>query len=191
MQVVLLDYGAGNTYSVQKAFERMGITVQLTADKATIEAASHVIFPGVGHAKAAMEQLRASGLDLLIPTLKQPVIGVCLGMQLLCGLNEESNESGLGIFDVAVRKFSDAVIVPHMGWNEVHFPTDSKLSEAYYFVHSYRVPLCEDTWGICGYEAPFSAALRKDNFFGVQFHPEKSGEAGQLLLEQFIQQSWK
>lgn len=188
----MLDYGAGNTFSVQQAFKRLGIEVMLSANKEVIQAATHVIFPGVGHAKAAMEQLKASGLDTLIPVLKQPVIGICLGMQLLCSFSEEGNTKGLGVFDVSVEQFKDkSVIIPHMGWNEVDFDGNPAFNAAYYFVHSYRVPLCAATSGICAYDVPFSAALKKDNFYGVQFHPEKSGEAGSQLLKAFIEQTWK
>jgi glutamine amidotransferase len=210
MKIAVIDYGAGNLFSIRQAFKRLGYDTVLTADEKQIRSATHVIFPGVGHARSAMDHLRKKGLDLVIPTLEQPVLGICLGMQLMCGWNEEGNLSGLGIFQVSVRslksqlatpqicKFAkwqtDGVAkivpdlrsnypVPHMGWNDVQL---NGKPEVFYFVHSYAAEICENTWGIANYPAPFSAALKKDNFFGVQFHPEKSGEAGEKLLTQFL-----
>jgi len=208
MDVVIIDYGAGNIFSVEQVFKRLGVTVRLSSDPEEIKAASHVIFPGVGHAKSAMEQLKATGLDVLIPMLTQPVLGICLGMQLMCGYNEEGELEGLGIFDVEVRDLSQVISefgnseirefgksritpekngfqVPHMGWNDVQF--DNK-TEAFYFVHSYAAGVCADTWGITSYPMDFSASLKKGNFWGVQFHPEKSGEAGERLLREFLEE---
>lgn len=209
MNVVIIDYGAGNIFSVEQAFKRLGVAVRLSSNPDEIKAASHVIFPGVGHAKSAMEQLKSTGLDELIPQLTQPVLGICLGMQLMCGYNEEGNLNGLGIFDVEVRELSDeipefgnleiwefgksrktpenvAFQVPHMGWNDVQY--DNK-TEAFYFVHSYAAGICADTWGKTSYPTDFSASLKKGNFWGVQFHPEKSGEAGERLLKEFLKQN--
>lgn len=186
--VVIIDYGAGNLFSVQQAFKRLGIEPIISADSEVISKASHVVFPGVGHAKTAMEQLKAKALDGLIPQLKQPVLGICLGMQLLCESTEEGNVAGLGVFRSRIELIPDEVLVPHMGWNDVQFPADPGLTNAYYFVHSYKASISPDTWGICDYGQPFSAALKRDNFYGVQFHPEKSSEQGARVLTEFLQQ---
>lgn len=210
MKIAVIDYGAGNLFSVQQAFKRLGEEVILTRDEVEIRSATHVIFPGVGHAKSAMEQLQERGLDRVIPTLEQPVLGICLGMQLMCGWNEEGNLSGLGIFQASVRSLESKPAnsqicqfakwrtngiemtkldsrpkypIPHIGWNDVDL---NGRSEVFYFVHSYAADICENTWGTASYPAPFSAALKKDNFYGVQFHPEKSGIAGEQLLTQFL-----
>lgn len=188
MQVVILDYGAGNIFSVQKALERIGVESILTNDKTVIEQASHVIFPGVGNAESAMKQLKLSGLDDFIPTLKQPVLGICLGMQLMCEQSDEGNIEGLGIFRSRVRSFTNESIVPHMGWNDVEFQNDFKGVSSFYFVHSFKADVCEDTWATCDYQAPFSAAMRRNNFFGTQFHPEKSGQKGEEILTYFLNQ---
>ncbi len=195
MSVAIIDYGAGNIFSIEQAFERIGVETILTSDFNVIKKASHVIFPGVGHAKSAMEQLKQTGLDKLIPTLTQPVLGICLGMQLLCNFSEEGAVNGLGIFDTTIRVFSYQKIVPQMGWNDVEFLVNSNMtnqsffegdySGAYYFVHSYRADNCDNSWAKTKYEDDiFASALKKDNFYGVQFHPEKSGKLGtQFLLE--------
>ena len=210
MKVAIIDYGAGNLFSVQQAFRRLGVETILTNNEQEIRSATHVIFPGVGHAKSAMKQLKDHGLDEVIPSLMQPVLGICLGMQLMCGWNEEGSLNGLGIFQVPIHsiqsQFANSQIcqfanwqtdgfpeesseirsnypVPHMGWNDVQLNGRSK---AFYFVHSYAAAICKETWGIASYPAPFSAALKKDNFYGVQFHPEKSGLAGEQLLTQFL-----
>ena len=187
MSIAIIDYGAGNLFSVRQAFARLGRQSILTNNEQEIRLASHVVFPGVGHAGAAMKQLQKRGLDKLIPTLEQPVLGICLGMQLMCGWNEEGQLNGLGIFrtDVREMKPETGYPVPHMGWNDVLI--DGKV-EAYYFVHSYAAEICPESWGTAAYPEPFSAALKKDNFFGVQFHPEKSGIAGEQLLTQFLTQ---
>lgn len=193
MQVVIIDYGAGNLFSVTKAFERLGIKPIISADPNIIQQADRVVFPGVGHAKTAMEALKARGLDELIPKLKQPVLGICLGMQLMCEWTEEGKVTGLGIFRTNVRDLRVLnncthsfvrLPFPHMGWNDVEF---KGKQEAFYFVHNYAAELCEDTWGLGDYGLSFSAALRRDNFYGVQFHPEKSGEAGENLLRRFLE----
>lgn len=210
MKVVIIDYGAGNIFSVQQAFKRLGVETILSNKETEIRSATHVVFPGVGHAKSAMERLQEKGLDQVIPALTQPVLGICLGMQLMCGWNEEGNLDGLGIFPVPVRSLRSELAnsrirkfailrtasfykgcsadtldlpIPHIGWNDVEI---NEKTEAFYFVHSYAAEICEDTWGISHYPAPFSAALKKDNFYGVQFHPEKSGAAGEKLLTQFL-----
>lgn len=185
MKVAIIDYGAGNIFSVQQALIRLGTETVLTADAHEIRTASHVIFPGVGHAKPAMEQLKYSGLDRVISTLTQPVLGICLGMQLMCAYTEEGNTQGLGIFNTRVTKMESGMHypVPHMGWNDVE--TDRGIA-AYYFVHSYAAAICPETRGITAYPLPFSAILKKDRFTGVQFHPEKSGKAGEELLRQFL-----
>ncbi|MES2554797.1 MAG: imidazole glycerol phosphate synthase subunit HisH [Bacteroidota bacterium] len=188
MNVVIIDYGAGNLFSVQQAFKRLGIEPVVSDNPAVIANASHVIFPGVGHAKTAMEQLKAKKLDRLIPQLKQPVLGICLGMQLLCEFTEEGNLAGLGVFRSRIELIPDEVIVPHMGWNDVQFSGNESHPNSYYFVHSYKASLSEDTWGICDYGQPFSAALKRNNFYGVQFHPEKSSKQGTQLLTEFLQQ---
>ncbi len=185
MSIAIIDYGAGNLFSVQQAFKRLGCESVLTRSEQVIRSASHVIFPGVGHAKSAMEQLRKTGLDRVIPTLEQPVLGICLGMQLMCGWNEEGQLDGLHIFQTDVRKINpqEGYPVPHMGWNDVQI---EGKTQAYYFVHSYAAEISPETWGIAAYPEVFSAALRKNNFLGVQFHPEKSGFAGEQLLTQFL-----
>lgn len=185
MKVAIIDYGAGNLFSIRQAFKRLGHEVVLTSGEEEIRSASHVVFPGVGHAASAMKHLQEKGLDRVIPALTQPVLGICLGMQLMCGWNEEGALNGLGIFHTTVLQLrSDANFpVPHIGWNDVQW---NGKSEVFYFVHSFAAGICKDTWGIAHYPEPFSAALKKDNFYGVQFHPEKSGATGQQLLTQFL-----
>ncbi|MNU95342.1 Imidazole glycerol phosphate synthase subunit HisH [compost metagenome] len=197
MKVVIIDYGAGNIFSVKQAFLRIGAEVVLSDKEAEIRNASHVIFPGVGHAKSAMEKLSETGLDKVIPDLRQPVLGVCLGMQLMCDFTEEGNTAGLGIFPVQVKDLRKMQIcqfakwqtdkpnypIPHMGWNDVK---TSNGTNSYYFVHNFAAEICTETAGITEYPLPFSAILKKKNFTGVQFHPEKSGAAGEQLLKQFL-----
>lgn len=191
MKTVIIDYGAGNTKSVQFALKRLGIEAVLTNNFDLILKADKVIFPGVGHASSAMEQIKRFGLEQLIPTLKQPVLGVCLGMQLMCKFSEEGNTDGLGIFDLGVIKFSDKNKVPQIGWNTI-FDLKSKLlngldeNEFMYFVHSYYVPLATETIATSNYGLDYSAALQKNNFYGCQFHPEKSGDKGELILKNFL-----
>ncbi len=191
MKIVIIDYGAGNIQSIQFAIARLGLKATLSKDQATIRMADKVIFPGVGEASSAMHKLRESGLDTLIPTLKQPVLGICLGMQLMCRYSEEGNTRGLGIFDVEVVKFSTQVKVPQIGWNqitELKTPLFEGISEKdyIYLVHSYYAPLCNDTIAVSEYERPYSSALQKDNFWGVQFHPEKSSLVGAQILKNFL-----
>lgn len=193
MNIAIIDYKAGNIKSVEAALQRLGCQTVLTKDHAVIQSADKVIFPGVGNAGAAMDALVGEGLDRLIPSLRQPVLGICLGMQLMCRHSEESDTKGLGIFDVDVVKFCAKAgeKIPHMGWNNVYslrsalyegIPEDSYM----YFVHSYMVPVFEHTAARCGYCTEFSASIARDNFYGCQFHPEKSGKIGQLILENFI-----
>lgn len=191
MKIAIIDYGAGNVQSVLFALERLGFEGIVTNDWNTIKKADKVIFPGVGEASSAMKMLVDSRLDVLIPTLKQPVLGICLGMQLMCKYSEEGNTNGLGIFDVNVVKFSQEVKVPQMGWNTVfdlksQLFTGIKENEFMYLVHSYYAPLSENTIATTNYELEYSTALQRDNFFGVQFHPEKSGVFGEQILKNFL-----
>lgn len=191
MNVTIIDYGAGNVRSVQFALERLGINAICSDDAETITHADKVIFPGVGQAGAAMEQLKKRNLDRLIPDLQQPVLGICLGMQLLCAWSEEGDTKGLGIFPERVIRFEEHLKVPHMGWNALQQPDTGLFSgidsDSYaYFVHSYYVPVHQYTIAGCTYGIPFSAALHKDNFYACQFHPEKSAAAGATLLQNFI-----
>lgn len=191
MKIVIIDYGAGNIQSIKFAIQRLGYEAVLSHDVDEIQAADKVIFPGVGEASSAMEKLRATGLDKLIPNLKQPVLGICLGMQLMCHSSEEGNTEGLGIFDLDVVKFSNAVKVPQIGWNQISdlksdlfkgIPEQSYI----YLVHSFYAPLGKETIATSEYGLNYSAALQKDNFYGVQFHPEKSSEVGSAILKNFL-----
>lgn len=191
MNTVIVDYGAGNIQSVLFALERQGVKALLSDDLEVIEKADKVIFPGVGHAAAAMEKLQASGVDQLLPQLTQPVLGICLGMQLMCKRSEEGNTKGLGIFDVEVKAFKKKLKVPHIGWNTIAQLKGSLFNgieeNAYiYMVHSYYAALSSKTIAVCQYDIPYSAALAKDNFFGTQFHPEKSSTVGNKILENFL-----
>ena len=191
MKITIIDYGAGNVQSVLFALERLGYEGNVTNDWNTIKSADKVIFPGVGEASSAMKMLQESGLNVLIPTLKQPVLGICLGMQLMCKHSDEGNTNGLGIFDVNVVKFSQEVKVPQMGWNTIYnlkslLFTGIKENEFMYLVHSFYAPLSENTIAITNYEQEYSTALQRDNFFGVQFHPEKSGVFGEQILNNFL-----
>ncbi len=191
MKIAIIDYGAGNVQSVLFALERLRFEGIVTNDWNTIKTADKVIFPGVGEASSAMKMLVDSGLNVLIPTLKQPVLGICLGMQLMCKHSEEGNTNGLGIFDVNVVKFSQEVKVPQMGWNTIYNLKSPlffgiKEKEFMYLVHSYYAPLSENTIAITNYEQEYSTALQRDNFFGVQFHPEKSGIFGEQILKNFL-----
>ncbi len=188
--LVIIDYGAGNIQSIKFAFKRLGIDAVLSSDAETIQKAAKVIFPGVGEASSAMRKLTESGLQEIIPQLKQPVLGICLGMQLMCNASEEGNTRGLGIFDIDVVKFSDAVKVPQIGWNKIEglqSPLFMDIPEDYiYLVHSFYAPLCQETIAACAYDGLYSAALQKDNFYGTQFHPEKSGDYGATILKNFL-----
>jgi len=192
MKLVIINYGAGNIKSIQFAFKRLGINAVLTNTIDEIKAADKVIFPGVGEASSAMKMLQESGLDKLIPTLKQPVLGICLGMQLMCNHSEEGNTQGLGIFDVAVKRFSNDVKVPQMGWNVINdLKSDLfkgvKEREFMYLVHSFYAEKCDEMIAKTDYEIEYASALQNDNFYGVQFHPEKSSLAGSKILENFLE----
>lgn len=189
--IAIIDYGAGNTKSLQFALDRLGVKSVLTSDLSKILNADKVIFPGQGAAKSAMEKLKQQRLDKLILNLKQPVLGICLGMQLLCEFTEEGNIEGLGIIEGTVKRFTNEVKVPQMGWNSIHRLNgplfDGIEAGAYmYLVHSYFVPELKETMAISNYNGVYSVALQKDNFYGVQFHPEKSSTKGQLLLNNFL-----
>ncbi len=191
MKIVIINYGAGNIQSIKFAIQRLGYEAQLSDDVDEIKAADKVIFPGVGEASSAMAKLRASGLNKIIPELKQPVLGICLGMQLMCNSSEEGNTVGLGIFDVDVVKFSNAVKVPQIGWNQItnlksDLFNDVAEKEHIYLVHSYYAPLCDATIAQSEYELKYSAALGKDNFYGTQFHPEKSSVIGKKIIANFL-----
>ena len=189
--VAIIDYDAGNVRSLQFALERLGVESVLTADSEVIKTAEKVIFPGQGAAGSAMEKLQQTGLDHLIPTLQQPVLGICLGMQLLCDATEEGDVKGLGIVSGKVIRFSDQVKVPQMGWNTISKLQTTlfkgiKEEDFMYLVHSYYVPLLPETIAQSDYDGAYSVALQKDNFYGVQFHPEKSSTAGSQLLQNFL-----
>ena len=188
MSIAIIKYNAGNTASVTNALLRLGITPTITDDVAEIRAASHVIFPGVGHAQPAMAYLRERGLDTVIRSLTQPFLGICLGLQLLCEWSEEGETTCIGIYPTKVRRFGASEKVPHMGWNQV--PLDEtglgEDTHRFYFLHAYRADLGADTIATCDYDGPFSAIMRKNNFLATQFHPEKSGKAGARLLRSFV-----
>ena len=192
MKIAIIDYGAGNIKSIQFAFKRLGYEAVLTNDIQTIKDADKVIFPGVGEASNAMQKLKTSRLDELIPTLKQPVLGICLGMQLMCKFTEEGNTDGLGVFDVNVRRFSNAVKVPQMGWNSI---TNLKSTlfkninenDYMYLVHSFYAEDCKEAIAKTEYDKTYTSALQKNNFYGVQFHPEKSSKTGEQLLKNFLE----
>lgn len=191
MKIVIINYGAGNIQSIMFAIERLGYKAILSNDPDEIKSADKVIFPGVGEASYAMKMLKESGLDTLIPTLKQPVFGICLGMQLMCNYSEEGDTKGLGIFDVDVVKFSSKVKVPQMGWNNIYNLKSDLFkgiaeNEYMYLVHSFYAPLCTETIATTNYELEYSSALENDNFYGTQFHPEKSGDIGEQILKNFL-----
>lgn len=194
MDIAIVKYNAGNIYSVDYALKRLGIAPTITSDPEKLKKADKVIFPGVGEAFTTMEHLKANKLDILIRDLKQPVLGICLGMQLMCSYSEEGETECLGIFDAEVKRFipqKHEEKVPHMGWNTL---TDVKTSlfpsslenQFVYFVHSYYVPLNDYTASTTDYILPFSSALHKDNFYATQFHPEKSGSVGEEILKNFL-----
>ncbi|KIO53111.1 imidazole glycerol phosphate synthase subunit HisH [Flavobacterium hibernum] len=191
MKIVIINYGAGNIQSIMFAIERLGFKAVLSNNPEEIQAADKVIFPGVGEASSAMKKLKESGLDSLIPTLKRPVLGICLGMQLMCKSSEEGNTKGLDIFDVDVVKFTAKVKVPQMGWNQI-YDLKSDLfkgiseNEFMYLVHSFYAPNCDEAIATTNYELEYASALKKDNFYGTQFHPEKSGAVGEKILENFL-----
>ncbi len=191
MKIVIIDYGAGNIQSIRFAIERLGFEARLSSNASEIKNADKVIFPGVGEAGSAMKMLRATGLDTIIPELSQPVLGICLGMQLMCNYSEEGDTHGLGIFDAEVKRFRFDVKVPQIGWNTIS-NLESPLfngvieNEYVYLVHSYYVPECEDEVARTEYGVKYSTALHRNNFYGVQFHPEKSSKTGERILKNFL-----
>lgn len=194
MSIVIIKYNAGNIFSVESAFKRLGIDAVVSADLETIRKADKVVFPGVGEASTTIRHMHRLGLDALIPSLKQPVLGICLGMQLMCAHSEEGDVDCLNIFDAEVKRFvpqKHEDKVPHMGWNSItdvksRMFDNSMEREFVYFVHSYYVPVGEYTAATTDYINPFSAALHKDNFYATQFHPEKSGSVGEKILLNFL-----
>lgn len=192
-KVVIIKYNAGNVMSVKYALERLSVSCEISEDPEVIAKASHVIFPGVGEASTAMESLRSNGLDKLIPTLKQPFMGTCLGMQLLCKFSEEGNADCLGVFDLNVKKFPSTrgFKIPQTGWNAIKDYKSPLLAslkeESYvYFNHGYYVPLGEYTVATTDYIFPYSSIIQKDNFFACQFHSEISGDVGESIFKNFL-----
>ncbi|AXT55466.1 imidazole glycerol phosphate synthase subunit HisH [Aquimarina sp. AD1] len=192
MKIVIINYGAGNIQSIKFAIQRLGYEAVLSDDPQEIKSADKVIFPGVGEASSAMSKLKDSGLDTLVPQLKQPVLGICLGMQLMCNYTEEGDTKGLGIFHTDVVKFNHGVKVPQIGWNQIESLSSALFSgveekEYIYLVHSYYAPIMEETIAQSTYGVTYSTALQKDNFYGTQFHPEKSSDAGEKILKNFLE----
>ena len=194
MNIAIIKYNAGNTKSVEHALHRLGIQPVITDDAEQIQQADKVIFPGVGHAEATMQHLIELKLDKVIKELKQPVLGICLGQQLMCKHSEEGNTDCLDIFPIMVKKFETADLqykIPQIGWNnltDLQSPLFNKINEQsfVYFVHSYYCENSEYSIATCNYILPFAAALQKDNFYAVQFHPEKSADVGNKIIENFI-----
>ena len=191
MNTIIIDYDAGNVKSLQFSLERLGVKAILTNNSELIAASDRVIFPGQGEAISAMKKLKKHGLDQLIPALKQPVLGICLGMQLLCDKTEEGETNGLGIFPTKVIRFPNTVKVPQMGWNVVTHSNTGLFQGIeqgcyMYLVHSYFVPIEPETSAKSNYAGEYSVGIKKNNFYGVQFHPEKSSKAGSQLLENFL-----
>lgn len=189
--IAIVKYNAGNITSVKNAVERLGFSCVVTDDENRLKSAEKVIFPGVGEASSAMEYLKNKGLDEVIKNLTQPVLGICLGQQLMCQFSEEGNTECLGIFDVNVKKFEPKLKVPHMGWNTLSnlksaLYNEISTDENFYFVHSYYAEISAETTAICDYIIPFSASMQKNNFYATQFHPEKSSDAGEKILLNFL-----
>jgi len=192
MKIVIINYGAGNIQSIKFAIQRLGYEAVLSNNEEEIRNADKVIFPGVGEASSAMAMLKSTGLDKVIPTLKQPVLGICLGMQLMCKYCEEGNTEGLNIFDVDVVKFNDSEKVPQIGWNQIENLKSDLFKginekEFMYLVHSYYVPINDETIATTNYGLAYASALQEKNFYGVQFHPEKSSKAGAEILKNFLE----
>lgn len=190
--IAIIDYGAGNIGSVKNALDRLNVDSIVTNDPATIKSAEKVILPGVGEASSAMKTLQELELDEVIKELKQPVLGVCLGLQLMCRWSEEGDCKGLGIFDVNVLRFPAELLVPHMGWNNCEISSNPLMkgitnTDDFYFVHSFYAERGNETIATCNYIRPFSAAMNKNNFYATQFHPEKSADIGTKLLQNFIE----
>jgi len=189
--IAIIKYNAGNIRSVENALTRLGYNSIITDNADEIRNAGKVIFPGVGEAGSAMNYLKERGLDILIKSLKQPVLGICLGQQLMCAHSEEADTACLGIFGATVKKFPPLELVPHMGWNNM-LNLKGKLfegietSDNVYFVHSYYAEICDETIATCDYILPFSAAMHKGNFYATQFHPEKSAGVGEKILQNFL-----
>lgn len=189
--IAIIKYNAGNIASVSNAVQRLGYACRITDNETEIRQAEKVIFPGVGEAASAMHYLKDRNLNKLIPLLEQPVLGICLGLQLMCNYSEEGRTTCLGIFNTTVKRFPSKGIIPHIGWNNLyenrsfifnHF----NRKDTVYFVHSYYAEICRQTVAHCNYIVPFSAALQKDNFVATQFHPEKSGDVGERILRNFL-----
>ncbi|GGG40485.1 imidazole glycerol phosphate synthase subunit HisH [Dokdonia pacifica] len=192
MKIVIIDYGAGNIQSIKFAIERLGFTATLSDNPEEIRNADKVIFPGVGEASSAMRKLKESGLDSLIPELQQPVLGICLGMQLMCNYSEEGDTEGLKIFDVDVVRFRESVKIPQIQWNSITslkgpLFENVENNEFIYMVHSYYAPVTDETIAVCEYGIPYGAAFAKANFYGTQFHPEKSSSTGAQILKNFLE----
>lgn len=192
MKTVIIDYNAGNVQSVYYALKRLGIEAEISDKPVKIKSADKVIFPGVGEAGSTMKYLRTKGLDTIIKELTQPVLGICLGMQLLCSQSEEGDTTCLNIFPNTVKRFKGNKKVPHVGWNSISNLKGELFkgvpeNEYVYFVHSYYVEVSEDTLATCNYMQNFSASIQKNNFYAVQFHPEKSGRIGSRILKNFIE----
>lgn len=190
--IAIIKYNAGNIKSVENALNRLGYKCMVTDDEETIRKAEKVIFPGVGEASSAMQYLKEHKLDILIKSLKQPTLGICLGQQLMCRYSEEGDTTCLGIFDAKVKKFPPEDLVPHMGWNNLENlkgPLLNGISEHdnVYFVHSYYAELSQETIATCNYILPFGAAMQKNNFYATQFHPEKSAAVGERILKNFLE----
>lgn len=190
--IAILKYNAGNVASVENAVKNLGYEVVITDDVEILKIVEKVIFPGVGEASSAMNYLREKGLDKVIKELKQPVLGICLGMQLMCNYSEEGESEGLGIFDTNVLKFPPLGIVPQMGWNNFtaiqgELFSEINVEDNCYFVHSYYAEICQETIAVNDYILPFSAALNRKNFYATQFHPEKSAGIGQQILKNFLE----
>lgn len=189
--IAIVKYNAGNITSVKNAIERLGFSAVVTDDENLLKSAEKVIFPGVGEASSAMKYLKGKGLDKVIKNLKQPVLGICLGQQLMCQFSEEGNTECLGIFDANVKKFEPKLKVPHVGWNTIsglksEIYNEISVEEDFYFVHSFYSEICSETTAVCDYIVPFSASMQKNNFYATQFHPEKSSSVGEQLLLNFL-----